>query len=312
MRLLFVGQTEPDSLQDYYQIDKEARGINSNNIDDFLQGKLDKQYGVFYTSWHDIGNIKKFIALINSNLLDDIIYNPPKEWNNKDLNYTTELLLENFSKFNKKKFDEHENFLNFDFKLEDIRQTESTQMWVAGCSFSSAVGVNNDQRWGYLLAQKLNIPVSFLARRSSGINYQIDQILSSDVRSGDTVVLQLTSFNRTDFYTEEKELIHIIATQYPNKDLENIFPYERLLELNIYEKTIRQIAKLTNYCEKLNVRLIIWQPLQFADKQSLFFLLERYKNFHLVDTMIDRGTDNQHPGPKSHQAYADFLYEKLK
>jgi len=30
------------------------------------------------------------------------------------------------------------------------------------------------------------------------------------------------------------------------------------------------------------------------------------------DSMIDLGTDNDHPGPKTHKQYADFVFEKFK
>jgi hypothetical protein len=45
------------------------------------------------------------------------------------------------------------NFLN----LADSRKTNSYQLWVAGCSFAHGIGIQRDQRFGQLLAEKLNL-----------------------------------------------------------------------------------------------------------------------------------------------------------
>ena len=51
------------------------------------------------------------------------------------------------------------------------------------------------------------------------------------------------------------------------------------------------------------------------EKLVLKHLHTNFEHFYQLEyngKFIDFGTDGQHPGPKQHQAYADFLYEKLR
>ena len=314
MRLLFIGQTDPDSLQDYYQIDKEARWINLDNVNDFLQGKLDKQYGVFYTSVTDLGQNLEIFSKVCFNC-DEIVYSPPKIWDNDISAKNTRRYLNLVNQ--KKKIKNYSVITDaIEFRLNDTRKTDDSQLWIAGCSCSSAVGVNDDERWGHLLSKKSNLPVSFLAQAGTGNRFQIDQILCSDIRESDIIVLQLTSLARYDYFVGHTE--HLNHSHYPM--MEMVYPLDRLTEHDVLEKTIRSFAKLKNFCHKINAKLVLFnewaiREWEIYDKLMLDYFHTNFDNFYQLEyngKFIDLGTDNEHPGPKSHQRYADFLYEKLK
>jgi hypothetical protein len=71
-------------------------------------------------------------------------------------------------------------------------------------------------------------------------------------------------------------------------------------------------------CEKIGAKLII-----IGIHSNLEFLpeLTKHKNFiffhgrfgvNFTDGWLDLGTDNMHPGPKTHQLYADLIIDKGK
>lgn len=315
MKILFVGQTDPDSLNHYYQIDESACCVDLDNVDDFLQGKLDKQYGVFYTSVTDLNNNLEIFSKVCFNC-DEIVYLPPKIWANDLAAKNTRRYLNIVSQ--KKQIKNYSILTDpIEFQLNDTRKTDDPQLWIAGCSCSSAEGVEDYERWGHLLAKKLNLPVSFLAQAGSGNRFQIDQILCSDVRESDIIVLQLTGLPRYDYFVGHIE--HLNHSHYPL--MEMVCPLDRLTEHDVLEKTIRSFAKLKNFCYKINAKLVLFDEWALSDSQEIYdklmleYFLTNFEHFYQLEyngKFIDLGTDNKHPGPKSHQRYTDFLYEKLK
>ena len=161
-----------------------------------------------------------------------------------------------------------------------------------------------------MLSNKLQLEASFLAKNGTGNRYQIDQILCSDVRESDVVILQLTQLARYDYFVGH--LAHLGAGTYP--DMEMIYPVDRLSGIDNFEKTFRALTKLKNFCSKVNAKLVIFNDWGIQEKIMLDYLssFEHFYQLPYNGKFIDLGTDNEHPGPKQHQAYADFLYEKLK
>jgi hypothetical protein len=85
------------------------------------------------------------------------------------------------------------------------RQTEGKQIWVVGCSFAHGHGLDDvNLRFGQLIANKLELPVSFLSITGASNQWAADQILRSDIRSGDIVIWGITGTARTTIYTDER------------------------------------------------------------------------------------------------------------
>ena len=85
------------------------------------------------------------------------------------------------------------------------RTTNDPVLWVAGCSFSSAVGVESDERWGHYVSNHFNLPEVNIAQGGASITFAADQILRSDIRPSDRVIWGLTGVARVDFVSSEGE-----------------------------------------------------------------------------------------------------------
>jgi hypothetical protein len=188
-----------------------------------------------------------------------------------------------------------------------------------GCSYTSAVGVADDQRYGHLLANELGIPVSFLAKAGGSIDWCADQILRSDIRPGDTVVWGLTGDRRWSYWQDDKVECYTLNHREQLHQHPVLSPKlldQMLMHNNMIYQGISHINQVINFCRKLNVKLLIVGLLESAEiDMALINTPEfvRYINTESPSTLLtDLGTDNQHPGPKQHQLYAAFCKTFLK
>ena len=78
------------------------------------------------------------------------------------------------------------------------KESNKPSLWVAGCSWSSAMGVETDERCGHLVAKELDLEEINLAIGGGSIWDASDQILRADIQKGDIVVWGLTSLGRVD------------------------------------------------------------------------------------------------------------------
>jgi len=327
LRTLYIGETNKEDTEYYYTLDKSAFNLDNKNYEKGLQ---EKKSGVFYTSLSDFQY--KYGLLYEVCLsVDQIIYNPPLAWKeNNFADYITSsskdisdrictecflICLRDVTKVNGL-----ENIFNIKSFYPIVnRQTDSPNLWIAGCSFSSADGVDDDERWGQIVAKQLNMPTNFLAESGSGNLYQVSKILSSDIRKDDIVILQITSPERYTIIHKEK-LLRVNAYSYQIfPELINMFPPNRLDEPINYVEQIENFKILENICKKIGAKLMVWSQhmmpgilLSYLIKQDHYFHFTNAKYTLSTEFMLDYGTDNMHPGPLQHQEYAKFVLEKLK
>ena len=206
------------------------------------------------------------------------------------------------------------NFLN----LADSRKTDSYQLWVAGCSFAHGHGIQRDQRFGQLLAEKLNLPVSFLTRSGTSVSWAADQILRSDIKKNDVVVWALTGASRFTFLDDKNIQYHIGVANYKDFPIVKNYINENLLVSNhmLYE-SFTHICQVKNYLDKIEAEFILAvMPLngQEHDLQTIDFTKDIKNSIVLFDqndySFIDYGFDRMHPGPLHHKWYADQIYLK--
>lgn len=208
------------------------------------------------------------------------------------------------------------SFLN----LKDTRKTDDSQLWIVGCSFAHGLGVMKEQKFGQILADKLNLPVSFLTQPGTSIAWAADQILRSDIKKGDVVVWALTGASRITFLDDKNILYHIGVGNYNDFPIVGNFINKNFLVSNhmLYESFTR-ICQVTNYLNKIGAKFILAvMPLngQEHDLQTIAFTETIKNSVVLFDqndySFIDLGTDRLHPGPLHHQWYADQIYLKFK
>jgi hypothetical protein len=225
--------------------------------------------------------------------------------------------------------------------IDQRRSSKNPQLWVAGCSFAHGFCLKDiNQRYGQLVADHLNLPVSFLTAPGSGIDWAHDQLLRSDLKEGDTVLWGLTSINRYSFFDGPGSQPSIDGQERFvnawNLGTHALGLYENVLEKlyvtdSMFYRHIRLIAQIRNMLKKLNIRLI----LAFIEELSIELYHSGLKEFLALNddaiylssnnstipmlnwprkprTYLDYATDKNHPGPLQHQQWGNQIIEYLK
>jgi hypothetical protein len=192
--------------------------------------------------------------------------------------------------------------------LSDTRKTDESQIWNAGCSLTYGSGLSNiNQRYGQIISDQLNLPISFLAYPGSSIIWAADQIIRSDLRSGDIVIWGLTSPNRFPYYYSTK-IYHVSQYTYSvTPELKNFFSIDELDSKNLIYQSLSSVARVINFCSKLNVKLFVGGLLvDPVFNEYAVSLIPNYI-FLYANHFKDFGTDGIHPGPGTHKWYAEEI-----
>jgi len=319
LKTLYIGETNRKYTKYYYELDESACNLYIGNYETALE---EKPTGVFYT---DLTDFSERIDILMEICLrfDEIIYRPPAVWTKDSNRQRTEEFLQALKSFqtiknwivgdNDTKLDDHF------FSNSSDRKTKEPQMWVSGCSWSSAGGVSDDERWPTLLATKLNMPYTVLAEGGSGNSYQAKKLLSADVKENDVVIFQVTSPHReTIFHPEYGGQLHVNSRSFEMiPDLYKTYSPDRLFEMTLLFNQTRDIQNVANFLQKTKAKFLFWSPgavleIRYAPALASFVLGKDYFYLYSGGPMVDFGTDGLHPGPKTHKQYADFVFEKFK
>ena len=218
---------------------------------------------------------------------------------------------------------------NFDFINEfDLDKFNTTDMkrnspdpvlWTIGCSFTAGTGVAQDQRYGTLLSNKLNMPEITLSRNGASQGWAADQLLRSDVQSGDIVVWGLTNIQRFE-YAMDWELNSLPAARYNNipKEL-RYWPLEYFDSTTMITQSIRKILQVINFCSKIGAKLylinlydVTWVSTVLKDYHLFLDLTRSFPIEESLGTYLDIGTDGLHPGPLTQKWYSEQIYNFIK
>lgn len=326
-RTIFVGDTSQRLADQAMAYDPTAFLIDHNNYKEFLDNPQANK--TVYTSLGDLPkNLGIFYQLVCS--CSKIVYVAPEPCNEQDIDVTdptgcmqglTENLLLSIS--NHRRVDNIEAcYLHAEINpLVDFRKSKKSQLWIAGCSFSHGLGVEPNQRYGQLVANSLNLPVSFLTKAGSSIAWAADQILRSNLIKGDTVIWGITETFRMTFIKDK--LLHLININTYKKDpeLKKSIPLDTLTSENTLYHHLYSIEQVINYCKTSQTNLVLLglltspnmlRYLQSKDNYYHFPYQIDFSNHTLDFTLSDTGSDNIHPGIKQHQQYADFVLEIIK
>jgi len=318
--MLLVGCIDGD---DGYLISK-AKEYSSSPIlvtEENWQEFIVDSDAVGYTSIAEFPNNKKsFCQLLIK--VNNILYCPSPNYS-VDFRRYTEYLLFVYGK--EKTINLIENLLNLEkinkdldsmLKLVDHRQTTESQFWFAGCSITHGLGVDIEQRYGRLVANRCKKTASYLTDPGSSIPWAADQIIRSDIRKNDIVVWGLTEINRYPYYIPNQSY-HINTWSYnvqPN--LEKIVPMKLLVDDDqLLYATLTSINRVINFCDKVGANLLLFGLLVTHKYRPYLY---NQQNFYHYDNSIDDpdyldlGTDNAHPGPKHHELYAEAVIQQLK
>jgi hypothetical protein len=317
MITILVGDVTDYLAKDAFKLDANAKIITQENCKNIIDG-------VYFTSLGDFDNLQDFIATLDQ--AQHLIYCPPPIWSDENeslplMQFWTEYYLLYF--LNKKQVSNRDALplmpeeKQIMLALADTRKTNTKQLWIAGCSVSHGVGVDQDQRYGQLLSQQLDLPVSFLTRSASSISWAADQILRSNICADDIVVWGLTSFCRFPYY-DNKCIEHVCSRYYElHPEFNQVIDIQRLDDDNMIYHNLSRIQAVINFCEKIQARLFLFGlGIDFYTLKwtaDLVNFAQFYGSFGFNKGLyLDLGTDNSHPGPATHRWYCDQMLKVIK
>lgn len=316
---IFVGDVGVELSIKAKQFDPNAVLVDFSNYTQILQNTYIEPTTI-YTSLGDLPKDETTIYQL-LNRATEIYYYKPQIWSDSRIQKYIETILFyiNKQKNNVHNLDlAHYNITKYT-QLTDHRKNNNKHLYIAGCSISNGCGVKNSERYGQLLADKLNLPAIFLTADGSSITWAADQILRSDVRENDIVILGLTSENRFPYWGVNNNLGHINLVHRTSTKLQVPLDSNTLDSMLVHENCDYQaythIEQVVNFCRKIKAKLLL---IGLLSSDNLNIHLHHipefiaYKNFSNSTSLEDFGTDNKHPGPKQHKLYADFCLEHLK
>ncbi len=325
---VFLGDTDSSLATAAKLYDPQAQLVDYLNYEQFLESCI-VQSTTVYTS---LGDLPKNLEIIFSILTKatKIVYCPPIVWSdNNTLDFAdpgssmqglTETLLRLLP--NSVIVEGLPGFTLDPLPLTAKRKSNRPQMWNVGCSISHGDGVTQQERYGQLLSDALNMPCSFLTMTGSAIDWAADQILRSDIRKKDLIVWGVTSPERFTYINDNK-LVAITPRSYQT------YPHLKKLvnPVNLYSqdtiyKHMYAIQRVVNFCKKCQATLLLVGLL--PGSYSLLAFLKNQKNYiqipyhmqgnnqEIFFKFIDLGSDNEHPGPQQHKQYKNTILDKLK
>lgn len=286
--------------------------------------------GTYYTSLKDLSSTQILATVLRK--ANKIIYCPPIEkWSD---NRSGQSRLQTLTEEHLKIFRWLKPVENFNavsdpetkeamLALSDLRKTDDPQLWIAGGSTALGAGVELNQRYGQLIADEINRQVSFISTRSSSILWIADQVLRSDIREGDIVVVELTPLSRVPFF-HNKKLTHVTPMNYiSNPELKHILDINVLDGENIVYQSVTSIFQIVNFCSKVKATLLLAvaggnEILDYLEDIPGLILFSGLWGFDITDGQCvnfsypDLGSDNYHPGIKTHRYFAEEILRKIK
>jgi hypothetical protein len=266
--------------------------------------------GTVYTSIGDL-SIQNFRNLINQ--ADIVEYYPPAIWSSIELKDRTQIELNFLSHRKKIKNFKCTQYPIKSFCLADQRKTNNRQIWIVGCSFAHGFSIPKANSFGSLIANQLNLPVSFLTCPGSSISWAADQILRSDIQKDDIVIWGLTDCGRFSFADENNNVQHVTTTNYQTaKEFKSMIRENFLVSNHLLQDAITKIDQVVRTLDRLEIKYILGVfPLNIENHENqLLQYVSQIKNSLLLyhnHEFIDLGWDNSHPGPKHHKWYSDTI-----
>lgn len=303
---VYVGDNDESLAINAKTHNTSAYLVHKKNYKEFLLYDSIDDITIF-TSLTDLPKINNDICILYEILqkADRIVYSPPLNWSdsNDEFNLSSQkMLVEYFLTLINNKNNNVTGLPdiisdNSYLSLSDKRNSADKVLWVAGCSISHGVGVKHDEKFGYIIAQTLKIPLISVTKGGSSIEWAADQILRSDIRKNDIVVWGVTSEYRAPLW-RDKDVVGETS------------PTILINETRMY-KAVTSVYQVINFCNKVGAELLI---LPLICSEQLRIYLKDEPNFHQLPYQtkpLDYGDDNEHPGVKQHDYWATYCLEVL-
>jgi hypothetical protein len=315
---VFVGDTTDDLCVTAKQFDSSAYLIDGKNV-------CNKHSGTVYVSIGDLSTTSEFFNLLSA--ADKIVYSPPETWSDKKTSsqpYSIAWITEHYVRLVATLYNiPTENVPVKKSVTSDpvARKTPNQQIWLSGCSTTFGIGVEKNQRYGNIVAQTMDLDLVDLSYPGSSIAWARDEILKSDIKEKDIVIWGITTKDRFCWFNGVT-MTHVNPAHYLNNpEFDKIIPLSSLdCDHRLYE-SLSAIQQVNNFCSKIGAHLIL---INVHGNLNLLDECAKYKGFVIMHgstgidwdrdflDFLDFGNDQLHPGPKTHQHYANLVLEKIK
>lgn len=308
---VFVGDSDLSISKGAKEHDRNAFLVDFSNFEDFLKTDFAENVTI-YTAHSDLPKITNDRAVLYEilNKADIIYYSPPKIWSDQQTDFFSvsnqkSLTLHWLSLIQREKNNVHNIDLS-DYKnnhyiaLQSIECTSGTKIWNAGGSTARGVGVKPGQQYASLISKAIDTPFVDLSMGGSSIEHAADQLLRSNIQSGDIVIWGLT--DETRFPSWDSKLKKVI----PGKHT-----IQTLTETRVY-KSVISVHQVTNFCSKIGAKLLVFPDICSENFCLLLWDLKDFYPFPYQTKPVDYGDDNSHPGVEQHKIYADFCLDIIR
>lgn len=313
---IIVGDVTKELCDYAKSVDESAYMIDALNANDNHQGTV-------FVSLGDLNNLGEFYQLLSR--ATKITYYPPAKWSDKKSAKDTHSMAwytECYIRIAANVFSiETHNVPEPTVKLQptlEPRKTDNPQIWAVGCSTTYGLGIQPEQRWANLVANETGMKMSLLARPGASNPWIADQLIRSDVRPGDIVIVGVTSYGRVTI-VEGSKVINFVPSSfaiYPDIT-KHIRPDQMVTDTTLYN-SIAAIEQIRAFCRKVGAKLItigIHADLELSEALSAsddYIMFQGSAGNEYQDGWLDVTTDGtDHPGPKTHRLYANLILEKL-
>lgn len=212
--------------------------------------------------------------------------------------------------------------------LMDIRRACAPQIWVAGCSYADGRDLEDrNLRYGQLVANHFRSACSFLTFHGSSLDWAVDQLIRSDIRPDDLVILGITALERYSWFVHDR-LVNMNAHNVTLQE-EKSFYRRMLLDDARCQLAERLINQAVAVCAKNQAQLVLIGHLSLSGKTNAEkfrgFLRQHHCYLDIESCMGDRypgqldsrfnldlASDGFHPGTQTHAAWAEIIIDFIK
>lgn len=191
------------------------------------------------------------------------------------------------------------------YNLPHIGEIKNKPYFITiGCSFGSGMFLKYQDTWSSILANKLNYEHINLSWEGSSLNYQYNTILKAEklLKNAKFIIWMHTYPNRYHLTA----LRYVIGDKLARKGLNK--------NLTFSKKNLNKISKFVFLTK--NKKILHTNAWGYDKKTKLAIektICRKNKKYLLnTDEYLDRASDGEHAGPKSHKSIADKIYQHIQ
>lgn len=300
MKTIIVGDITPDLSVLGNQFN--ATFVDRTNIAQSICGS-----GNYYISLGDVG-YESLISLLDT--ASHIIIQQKSLWSSYELQSTTTYICRSY---NHRVPVDGIDFYNNMFSYADrYNKPGVPTLWTFGGSTVLGVGLSNpeSETFSYHLGKLLNLNVINTSKGGAGLRRSLEILSHCEIQQGDYVVLDPTSQGRMRIYENGE----IKDTHLSRRDK---FTVLSVTDDQLFYDFISMTDTFLKICSLSGANTVFYSNMH---QTKYSFEIEnhfsRYSSWslkasHLINSPLDLGTDQGHPGAKTHYELAQILYQHL-